>query len=312
MTLLGSGTYTAAMGTRILSAVACLLFGLAVVGSIALQAQARQRAMYVSVLDASGAPVLDVAPSDLAIREDGASREILRVVPADDPMQIALMVDDSQASEPFIRDYRRGLAAFVTKILETSPDGGRHQIALIGLASRPTIITDYTSDAGLLQKGIDRIFAQTRTASYLLDGIIEISRGLMRRQALRPVMVAVITEGPEYSERPYVEVLAPFRASGAALHAITLGRPSNADSDRSIVLQRGSEESGGQLDTMLASMALTDRLVELATELTNQYRVVYARPQSLIPPDRVTVSAAREGLTVRGMVAQESAAQERP
>lgn len=268
--------------------------------------------MYVSVLDRSGAPVMDVAPSDLTIREDGIEREILRIVPADDPMQIALMVDDSQASEEFIRDYRLGLAAFVTKVLQTSPARGRHQIALIGLASRPTIITDYTSDAAQLQHGIDRVFHQSRTASYLLDAIIEISNGLMRRQALRPVIVAVVTEGPEYSERPYPDVLTPFRASGAALHAISIGRPSNADADRNIVLQRGSEQSGGQLDLLLASTALEDRMQQLATELTSQYRVVYARPQSLIPPDRVTVSAAREGLTVRGMVAQDSDSQERP
>ena len=72
------------MGNRIVSAVACAVIGIAVGGSIALQAQARQRAMYVSALDRSGAPVLDVAPEDLAIREDGVQREILRVVPADE------------------------------------------------------------------------------------------------------------------------------------------------------------------------------------------------------------------------------------
>jgi hypothetical protein len=299
------------MGNRIVTAVACGILGIAAVGSVALRAQPRQRAMYVSVLDGSGNPVMNVAPEDLVIREDGVRREILRVVPADDPMQIALMIDDSQASEPFISDYRRAFPAFASRVLEDSPSGGRHRIAIIGLASRPTIITEYTSDVGLLQKGVERIFAQSGTASYLLDGIVEVGRGLMRRQSSRPIMVAVITEGPEYSDRPYADVLTQFRTSGAALHAIMLGRPSNDDVDRGIVLQRGSEESGGQLDTLLASMGLTERLTKLAAELTHQYRVVYARPQSLIAPDRVSVSAARSGLTVRGMVAPETTAQDR-
>ncbi len=311
MTLLGSETYTGRMGNRFLAAVMCSLLGIAALGSIALQAQARERAMYVSVLDQSGAPVPDVSPSDLTIREDGVQREILRVVPADVPMQIALLIDDSQVSEAFIREYRQALPGFMTAVLEASPSRGRHQIALIGLASRPTIFIDYTSDAAQLQKGIERVFAQTDAASYLLDAVIEVSRGLMRRQAARPVIVAVVTEGPEYSERSYQDVLGPLEASGAAFHVISIGSPSNNDVDRSIVIQRGPEQSGGQLDTLLAPTALPGRLDELAAELTHQYRVVYARPQTLIPPDRVAVSAARAGLVVRGTVAQDQDAQDR-
>jgi hypothetical protein len=300
------------MGSRVLSAAAWALLGISTLGSIALSAQARQRAMYVSVLDESGAPVLEVSPSDIAIREDGVQREILRIVPADEPMQIALLVDDSQASEPFVLEYRNALASFVTTVLEASPARGRHQIALVGLASRPTIVVDYTSDADQLQRGIGRIFSQSNTGSYLLDAIMEVSRGVMRRRAARPVMVAVITEGPELSQRHYDDVLQPLLASGAAFHALTVGSPTNADADRSIVLQRGSETTGGQLDTLLTPMALPARLEQLATELTHQYRVVYARPQSLIPPDRVRVSAARPGLTVRGSIALELDGQDRP
>jgi len=300
------------MTKRVISAAALSILGMALCGAAALQAQARQRSLFVSVLDQSGKPVLDVSPTDLTIREDGVQREILRVVPVDEPMQLALLIDDSQASASYIRDYRESLPKFIATILEASPERGRHQIALIGLASRPTIITDYTSDPGILQKGIDRIFAQSNAASYLLDGIIEVSRGLMRRSAQRPVIVAILTEGPEYSERHYDDVLTPLMASNAALHAITLGSPTNTDNDRNIVLQRGTENTGGQLDTLLASSALTNRMVQLAAELTNQYRVVYARPPSLIPPDRTTVSAARSGLTVRGAIVPEPVAQDRP
>jgi hypothetical protein len=39
---------------------------------------------------------------------------------------------------------------------------------------------------------------------------------------------------------------------------------------------------------------------QVATELTHQYRVTYARPQTLIPPEQVTITAAKPGLTVRG------------
>jgi hypothetical protein len=93
---------------------------------------------------------------------------------------------------------------------------------------------------------------------------------------------------------------------------ITIGSPSNSDADRSAVIQRGSEQSGGQLDLLLAPTALPARLEALAAELTNQVRVVYSRPQSLIPPDRVGVTAVKPGLTVRGSLAQDPGGQNRP
>ena len=43
----------------------------------------------------------------------------------------------------------------------------------------------------------------------------------------------------------------------------------------------------------------------LARQLLHQYKVTYARPQSLIPPDRVTVAAAKPGLTARGTLVKD-------
>ncbi len=94
-------------------------------------------------------------------------------------------------------------------------------------------------------------------------------------------------------------MLEPLRASGAAFHAITLGRPSTSLSDetrnRNLVLDEGPRETGGRREELLTSMALAAKLTQLADELTHQYKVTYARPQSLIPPERVTVSAAKPG-----------------
>ena len=293
-----------------------VFLAIAVVGIVAIPttigAQARQRALYVSVLDKAGAPVLDLAPTDIVVREDNASREVLRVVPADDPMQLALLVDNSEAAEPYIRDYRDALPAFITTVIEASGTRGRHQIALIGLASRPTVISEYTSDTAQLLKGVQRLFAQSETATHLLDAVAEVSSGMMRSRAPRPVIVAIATAGPEESSRQYDQVLNSLRASGAAFHVLTVGLPVNLSLDRGIVLERGSRETGGNYDSLLSGSALTGRMRKLAAELTHQYRVIYARPQSLIPPKNVAVSAARPDLTVRGTAAIGQDGQERP
>ena len=72
-----------------------------------------------------------------------------------------------------------------------------------------------------------------------------------------------------------------------------------------MVLDEGPRETGGRREELLTSMALADQLTQLADELTHQYKVTYARPQSLIPPERVTVSAAKPGVIARGTLIKE-------
>jgi hypothetical protein len=46
-------------------------------------------------------------------------------------------------------------------------------------------------------------------------------------------------------------------------------------------------------------------MTQLADQLTHQYLVTYARPNSLIPPEHVTVAAAKAGLAARGTLVKE-------
>jgi VWFA-related protein len=304
LTLSETGTYTDLMINRgvlfaALSIAACVL---AWPGT--LVAQAIQRAMYVSVLDEAGAPVADLGPSDFVIREDNIAREVLKVVPADEPMQVAVLVDTSQAARDDVPHIRTALPPFVSALT-----AGKNQVAIIAIGERPTVFTDYTTNPATLKKGIDRIWSMRDSGTYLLDGIVEVCQGFKKREAARPVIVSITSEGPELSNLQHDQVLEPLRATSAAFHAITLGRPSGNMSDemrnRNMVLDQGPKTTGGRREDLLTSMALGGKLQQLANELTHQYRVTYARPQSLIPPERVTVAAAKPGLTARGTVIKE-------
>lgn len=285
-------------GTRV---VAALALGVMVVSlSVSPRAQPRQRAMYVSVVDRKGVPAANVGPNDLIIREDNVAREVLRVAPATEPIQIALLVDTSQASRDFIRDYRQAVPAFIDIVLGEE-SGGQNQVALIGLGERPTILADFTADRQVLTDGVNRLFSIQQAGTYLLDAILEVGQGLQKRGAERSVMVAIVSEGAELSNRYYRTVLDGLKASGAILHVLSLGTPSNMGQDRSMTLSLGTKESGGRYDTLLVSTALAGKLKEVAREIIGQYRVTYARPESLIPPEKIEVSARRAGLTARGI-----------
>jgi len=308
LTLWKTGTYTDSVSTRRVFPTA-VLTALLLGASALVTAQAIQKSMYVSVVDASGAPVANVTPSDLVVREDNVAREILRIAPADEPMQIEILVDNSQAARGYIADMRAALPPFVDALLAPNEAGRRNEIALVALGERPTTLVEPTFDGEQLHKGIDKLFAQSGSGTYLLDGIIEVCQGFKKRGALRPVIVAITTEGPEFSSRHFDLVLGPLHDTGAAFHAIVVGPMSSDVSDeardRGIVLDQGTLTTGGRLDHLLTSLALRGKLKQVADDLTHQYLVTFARPQSLIPPQRTTVAAVKSGITARGTLARE-------
>ena len=170
----------------------CMLAGVSVFAAlvvshpVTLLSQAIERSMYVSVVDQTGAPVPDLGPSDFIVREDDRSREVLQVLPATDPMQIAILVDNSATAVPLVIDIRRALQAFVETLTRPTSSGRRNEIAIITFGSRPTILADYSIDPAPLTKAIGRVWGESDSGQYLLDGIIEVSRGIKKRESARP------------------------------------------------------------------------------------------------------------------------------
>lgn len=273
---------------------------LALSSGAAPQAQTLQRSIYTSVLDKDGMPVQNLTPADFIVREDNLAREVLRVEPATAPMQIALLVDNSTASSRNIRDVRDAAAEFIKSV---TGSGMKNAVALIAVADRPTILVDYTTDQAKLLKA--PIFSQPNSGAYMLDGIFETARAFKKREATRPVIVAIATNGPELSTRYRDQVIGALTDAGAALHIVMAGPPptdvtSNEGRERAYIFSEGTESTGGRYDNVLAPSAMGMRLKQVGDELTHQYLVTYARPQSLIPPEHVKVSAKRADLTVRG------------
>jgi len=267
------------------------------------QGDAHEQTMYVSAVDNKGEPVEGLGPDAFVVQEDGRRREILRVSKATDPIDLALLVDNSAAAERPMLDIRTALTNFVAKMAP------RNQIAVIGLADRPTIITDYTNDPKKLADAV-KIFAMPSSGMTLLDAIIETSKGLKKREATRAMIVAVVTDGTEFTNYYSRDAVKAMAEAGAQFHLVGIGRFEHSEEmairERSFLLTEGPRGTGGSTTTILASSGLDQALQRLARELSSQYKVVFSRPESLIPPEKTDVSSARPDITMRGSLARDS------
>src|SRR5512134_286861 len=233
---------------------------------VVLSSQAAERTAYAAVLNRDGMPVTDLTARDFIVREGNVEREVLRASRPTDAFQMAVLVDNSTALTPYLVDVRAGLAEFIREM------GGQNELALVGFGSRPTILVDYTRDVKKLSDGASRLFPATLSGGYLPYGIIEVGRGLKKREGTRRALVVIgTTVGQEFSERYHRYVLDELRDSGATLHAYMIG-PANPLTDdnareRSLTIDQGAEMTGGRQEDLLTSSSLPGKMRELAAEI---------------------------------------------
>ena len=254
--------------------------------------------VYVSVTDSKGDPATGLTAADFRVKEDGVAREVLKAAPATEPLTIALIIDDSQVSGPAIQMIREGAENFVTAL------AGKAEISLQTFGDRPKIEVEYTNDQKKLLDGVHHLFARPGSGAYLMDAIVEASRGLEKRKPARPVIaVLMIDRDVEFSNLYYQNVLDAIDKCGATLHVISLGPVHQTMGDeirnRDQVVAIGTERTGGRRDTVLAYTGAGPKMKQLAAELLDQYVVTYARPDRLIPPEKIDVTVSKPGLTAR-------------
>jgi len=287
------------MATACAVAAALVTAGLT---SVDAQRNRRERTLFVGAVNDKGEPVEGLGPDAFVVKEDGVRREVLRVSPATEPMDIAILVDNSTAAADEITFLRSSLSKFV----QTMATGNK--VTVITLADRPTIKVEYTDDAPRLKEAVSGLFSTPQSGMTLLDGIFETVSGLQRRETPRAVVVPVITDGVEFTTHYFRDIVNTLVKNRVALHMVTIGPfyhdEEHGTRERSFLLDAGPRESGGQRISLLSAHGLDNALDRLAKELRAQYKVVYSRPESLIPPDKVSVAAGKSGLTVRGTEAR--------
>jgi VWFA-related protein len=267
-------------------------------------APGRTNTVFVTATEENGAPVVDLAAADFAIKEDGKDREVLRAELARVPMQLAIIVDDNGTGI-----FRAGLVSFVRLIQ------GRAEIALSSVVGQTHRLVDYTADAGKVLEAVMGLTARpgTNDGGQLLEGIFQASKDQEKRGATRPVIVALTVGGEEHSTVPAHNVLDQLAKTGSTLYVIqvagSLLRPTvqitqprqllGENLNLSEVLGEGPKQTGGWREEIVASTGLVPGLGRIAAELKSQYVLEYSRPPKGKPLERLNVSVKRRGLNLR-------------
>ena len=270
----------------------------------AAQASLPPRTVYVTVTDRNGVPVGNLTSADFAVKEGGKTAEVLQAALATEPLQIALIVDDNGTGL-----FRAALARFVQRM------DGHAAMALSSVVGQTMKLVDYTTSIAALNQGLATLNARPGTpdGGQLLEGIAEAAKELDRREARRPVIIALTVGGEEHSTANADHVLDQLRKSGAILHVFSVissalrstvaaQRPSallQENLNLQKVLGDGPRQSGGRHMEIAPAAGRLDDLQLLASELLQQYRVSYALPPGTKASERLAVSVTRKGVSVR-------------
>jgi VWFA-related protein len=251
------------------------------------------RSVLVTVLDEQNAPVKDLTPAQIVVREDGAAREVIAVTPATDQMCVALLVDTAkprQGSQAPTRDLRAGLVSFVRTVKAGIADA---EFAVMEFGGAAVMTQDFTTRAEDVERRLGRLIPSQQVSAVLMEALVDVSQALSKRPCRRRAILSVDLDSQETSELPGQKIGEAVQRAGAALWSISVQRgPTNASgAQRNVVLNALADITGGMRFNIIEATALDSLLMKIGGALTSQYLVTYKRP------DGVTVTQIRAAST---------------
>jgi len=253
------------------------------------------RALTVTLLDEKDQEVTDVSADDVALVENGVSRDITSFKPDRRPLSVAVLVDTSAAVGSA---YRLNVVEAVVGLITRLPDGSRYALWTTG--DRPTKVVDHTDDRGAAGAALRLVAPQG--GNYMLDAFSEASADLKKlsREGDRTAVVAVSFMGPEFSyldKYRSAEVAEKNAEMFLSVQVESGGADFEMRTNLSYVMDRLARATGGRYDLLLSAMSTDTALRKLSAHLRSGYRLAYATVPDL-KKRSLDLSVARLGTKV--------------
>ena len=224
--------------------------------------------LFVQVFAADGSPVTDLVAEDFVIEQDGVEGRVIRAEIVEEPLRLALLVDDADGADPYFRVLRTGLPVFVDALPR------RSEVSLVFLSGRPRVVVDHTEGLAKVKARLNGLFTKQGTSAGFFDGLDETLAGF-DQQLNWPVMVVVTTDGASrvdsFRESRYTDFTERLASSGVTVYALGLSTPAG-DGFQTRLVEDVTRLSGGRYLTLNSpSQAVTDQLTIIAAEISRRY-----------------------------------------
>jgi hypothetical protein len=114
------------------------------------QVKPNQLLVFISAVDASGAPVTDLKPEEVAMTEDGAPGKVVSLDRHQLPVKLTVAIDNGKDSTTALTSLRTGLTGLVEAL---PPDV---EVTLVTM-SQPQTVVRPTTDRAQITQGISRL-----------------------------------------------------------------------------------------------------------------------------------------------------------
>jgi hypothetical protein len=273
--------------------------------AVTLQAQQKQQ-LFLSLVDMTGAPVTDLRQDEVAVLEDGAKRETLKIEPIDWPVKLAVLIDNGPVATNSLVQLRNGLRAF----FETLPDG--IEASIVTLNPQPRTVVRPTTERQKLIQGIDLVTPDSGAARFA-EGLLEAVNRFDKDKSNRfPVIMVVGTDGAEgssFRERDVERLSKKITENAVTVHIlmVSLGGERTTATSGALQVQLGlalTQQTGGRYESIAAVTRLPTLLPEFGQRIakshrrqSHQYRITYERPAGAgVPSQGISATTSREGL----------------
>lgn len=277
-----------------------------------LSAQSKTASLYVRAIDASGAPVANLQPSEMQLLVDGKPGRISLVTYLGGPRRVMLLVSNNIQME--LNPIREGLEQFISAV----PSDDEIGLGTTSGQYHPRV--DLSTDRARLLEFVKGLPIENGSNTNM-DGLVEVYKRFLDKEQHQPVIVVVTTEGSESSsvrDEVFNKFVQDYTARGGITHVVLVSlaavgappRPAQAANRRidgailsqdtdaeSIVTMNITKSTGGEYELVNAVTAIPDKLKQIAADIkadeamtAGWYKVVFAADK---PPKSVRFQIGR-------------------
>jgi VWFA-related protein len=265
-----------------------------------------------SVTDRNGRAIGGMRESDFTVWENGIERRVTSVAPANEPFNLVLLLDVSGSVEERMDFIRKAARDFLRT---TSP---QDRISIISFRDDIQVISDFSTDRGMLSRKLDEIDAGGATALYDALGYV-LSEPVRKLRGERTAIVVMSDGDDNKSFLPFPAILEALLESGALVYPLYVPSGLIPESSvpkpeitidplrtRYLTLTTRAEDEGRKLAAVSGGIYYPIRRLEdlqkayddVVAQLRSAYTITYASNAASASP-RVRVRTNRDGASVR-------------